>query len=871
MRFTLTTLDAFIWSCLSLVAISTLPAAAQTSQTSSTQFSVRQLADLPNSVGVAGPFCGLIDNGLVVAGGANFPDQMPWDGGSKVWHSDIYLLESPTGEWKRVGELPRPLGYGVSITVPEGLLCIGGSDPQQHYADVFLLQRDKDSIRIVELASLPIPLANMAGALVGNSVVLGGGNSEPGEQSASSRFFILEPTLEKDRWKQAAWREMDGFPGEARILPQAASLGDSFYVFGGAAIVLPEDTEGNAAPRRKYLNDGWRWNAERGWSPIADLPAPLMASPAPCPSIGFSHFLVAGGDDGSRAGFQPVAEHPGFSNRLLAYHAVTDTWAEVGAIDTPRVTTGFVPWNGRYVIPSGEVRPGVRSAEVLEWEILPHQPNFGLVNYGVLIGYLLLIFAVGLSFTGSNNNTKQFFRADQEIPWWAAGLSIFATMLSSITFLSIPAQGYSTGWNLFLGSVYVLLTPIVILYYVPFFRRLDVTSAYEYLERRFNLAVRLFASFQFMLFQLGRIAVVLFLPSLALSTVAGVNIFVSIVLVGIVCVFYTMFGGMKAVIWTDVAQTVILLGGAIWALTTLVLNIPGGAAEIVSTAQAHGRFFESVNWDLSTNVMVTTGWIIMLGSLFSNLFSYTASQDVVQRYLTTASERDAGRAIWTNAFMAPLAQALFFAIGTAIFVFYLNRPEKLHPSISNDSIFPYFIVMELPVGVVGLVVAAIFAASQSTVSSSLNSFAAAYITDFHRRLIPSTSDETALRLARWVVLVVGVIGVGLAVALARIENIRSLWEIFIAVLGLFGSSVSGLFVLGIFSRKTHATGALVGAVASMVLVVLLFMMNAVFWWYSVVGVVSCVLVGYLASLGLPGTAHHHGLTVHSLASNEKQI
>jgi solute:Na+ symporter, SSS family len=610
----------------------------------------RQLPSLPDPLGVAGAFCGLIDGQLVVAGGANFPDGAPWEGGTKQWHSAIYCLDHPEGTWRTIGNLPHGLGYGVAISVADGLLCVGGSDADRHHADVLLIRLAGGQAEVSRLAPLPIPLALMAGALVDNVVYLGGGAEEPGEQAASRRVFCLRlDKLTGHLLENRQWEELPSLPGEPRLLPGAAALNGAFYLFGGVAVVTEDGIH-----RRSYLRDGLRWDPrERSWRKIADCPQSLAAGPSPGPAIGPNHFLVLGGDDGSRLGFQPVAQHPGFPGQLWAYHSVTDTWTQFGTSPAPRVTTGLVKWNDQFVIPSGEVRPGVRSPEVWAGRIEAGKPRFGWVNYSVLAGYLLLVTAVGLLASGHLTTTRQFFRADQSIPWWAAGLSIFATMLSSITFMSIPAQGYSVGWNLFLGSVYVVLTPLIVAFYLPFFRRLDVTSAYEYLELRFSVAVRMLASSQFMLFQLGRVAVVLFLPSLALSTVAGIDITISIVSVGLLCVVYTMFGGMRAVIWTDAVQTAVLMGGALWALATLIRRIPGGVSEIVAVADQQQRFFGSLDW--SWDYTLATGWIIMLGSLFSNLFSFTASQDVVQRYLTTADERTAARALWTNSLLAPPA------------------------------------------------------------------------------------------------------------------------------------------------------------------------------------------------------------------------
>ena len=245
----------------------------------------------------------------------------------------------------------------------------------------------------------------------------------------------------------------------------------------------------------------------------------------------------------------------------------------------------------------------------------------------------------------------------------------------------------------------------------------------------------------------------------------------------------------------------------------------------------------------------------MIGSIFSNLFSYTASQDVVQRYLTTADRKSAARAVWTNAVISPIAQILFFAIGTALFAFYRLHPGELDPLMPRtDSIFPLFIVRELPAGVAGLIVAGIFAAAQSTLSSSLNSMATAYVTDFHRRLRPQATDAACLKLAKWLTGVIGLAGTGIALVLAQ-ADIRSLWETFLEVIGLFGGTVSGLFVLGIFVRRANGGGALIGALASALCVGLVWYNKwTVFWVFPVIGVGVCLLAGWLASLLLPRPA-----------------
>ena len=244
--------------------------------------------------------------------------------------------------------------------------------------------------------------------------------------------------------------------------------------------------------------------------------------------------------------------------------------------------------------------------------------------------------------------------------------------------------------------------------------------------------------------------------------------------------------------------------------------------------------------------------MILLGSLFHHLFPYAASQDVVQRYLTTPDVRQTKRALWLNMILSVPAQALFFLLGTALFVFYSNHPERLDPALENDAILPFFLVRELPAGVAGIIVAGIFAAAQSTLSSSLNSMSTAWVTDFDRRLRPHADDASRLRLARLLTVVLGLFGMGAAIVLAHIE-VRSLWDAFLTIIGLFGGTIAGLFALGMLSRRANATGAMLGAIAGAAATFWAWLDGGLhFYSFGMIGVVTCIVVGWLASRLLPG-------------------
>ena len=314
----------------------------------------KQLAALPEPLGVAAPFAGVSGGALIVAGGANFPNGMPWDGGKKVWTDRLWALEKSDGAWREAGRLPRPLAYGVSATSKRGVVCVGGSDSERHYAEAFLLEWRDGRLATEPLPSFPIPISAASWAMIDQTLYVACGSEQPGEQSATNRAFSLDLSDEKP-----SWQELPPLPGKPRFLAAGAAHGGAFYLFGGAA--LQPSSEGKMA--RVYLREAWVFRPGAGWKQLSDLPKPCVAPPSPAPVIdGNIHLL--GGDDGSLVGFQPVQKHPGFPGTTLAYDPKRDRWAEAGTAPAPRATVPCVEWSGRFVIPSGEMRPGVRSPQV---------------------------------------------------------------------------------------------------------------------------------------------------------------------------------------------------------------------------------------------------------------------------------------------------------------------------------------------------------------------------------------------------------------------------------------------------------------------------------------------------------------------------
>ncbi len=317
----------------------------------------KRLPSLPDKEGFAAPFAGASNGALLVAGGANFPDKKPWHGGKKVWYDGVFVLENPEGEWKTVGKLPRPLAYGVSVTHRDGVVCAGGSDTDRHYADCFRLEWKAGKLVTTKLPSLPKTVANACGALVGDTLYVAGGQEKPDAKEALLTVYTLDLSN-----AQAKWLE-EKLPERGRILAVAASFEGKFWIAGGAELVANKDDK----VERRYLKDAYFHEPTKGWGRCLSLPHAVVGAPSPAP-VDKTGFYILGGDDGSQLTATPE-RHTGFNKKVLRFDSKKRDWVETGELTAPRVTVPLVAWNRVWVIPSGEVRPGVRSPEV--WRFAP--------------------------------------------------------------------------------------------------------------------------------------------------------------------------------------------------------------------------------------------------------------------------------------------------------------------------------------------------------------------------------------------------------------------------------------------------------------------------------------------------------------------
>ena len=366
------------------------------------------------------------------------------------------------------------------------------------------------------------------------------------------------------------------------------------------------------------------------------------------------------------------------------------------------------------------------------------------------------------------------------------------------------------------------------------------------------------ASALFIIFMIARMALVLYLPSLALTAVTGIDIYTCIALMGIVTIIYCTMGGVEAVVWGDVAQGFILVGGAILAAVYLIFSTEGGFNGFIDIATTDNKL-QLVDW--SFDFTKATFWVVILGGIANNLISYTSDQTVIQRYLTTKNEKSAKHSILMNGIMSVFISIFFFVIGTGLYTFFKTNPTQMDITMAKtDTIFPFFMMSQLPAGLAGLLIAAIFAATMSTISSNINSVATAFSVDFYKRWNPKTSDKKMLTIARYACIISGIVGIAIALLMAT-WDIYSLLDFFQEILGLLSSGLGGLFVMGIFFPRIDTKSALIGFISGILTVFgFKYYTDINLLLYGFIGMIVSILVGLLLSIIFQNKKNCNGLT-----------
>lgn len=516
------------------------------------------------------------------------------------------------------------------------------------------------------------------------------------------------------------------------------------------------------------------------------------------------------------------------------------------------------------------------------------QNSLHVIDYLIIIGSVLFSIGFGVSFARRQKNTSTYFAASGSIPSWAVGMSILATLVSSITFLAYPGEGFSSNWILLVQAIMVVIVlSFLVWIVVPLYRRVIGISTYEYFEKRFGFLARIYGSLAFSLTHFSKMGTVFFLLSLALASMTGINTYAIIWTLGFGIIILTMLGGIEAVIWLDVIQGFMLIFGGIVCAAILLFAPEGGPIAVIKAALEHSKIgFAPYDFDL-----VHLTFIVMaMNGIFYGIQKYGTDQTIVQRYLTARSDKGAIRAALMGVWLSLPVWTLFMFIGTLLFVYYQVYANPLPADVRPDAVFPYFIMTKLPIGVTGLVLAALIAAAISSLDSDLNCLAAVGVDDYYKRLRPESNDTQRLWVGKLIVLFSGIASLLIASIYVSLGDEGVLGIVF-GLYAIFSGGIAGLFLLGLLSRRANKEGLYIGLAACMIFTAYAVLSSSAFtiggekrllldlgrfnfphhkYMLGVYSHLIVLIVGYLASFFFPGREVDEGLTIYSWLRERKQ-
>lgn len=453
------------------------------------------------------------------------------------------------------------------------------------------------------------------------------------------------------------------------------------------------------------------------------------------------------------------------------------------------------------------------------------------------------VVAFGCSFFKKKGTSEEFTSAGRSLPGWVVGMSIFATYVSSISYLGYPGKAFSGDWNAFVFSLSIpIASYFAARYFVPFYRSQDSISAYSFLENRFGPWARIYASSCYLLTQIARTGSILYLLALPMNVLLGWHIQTIIVVTSVAIVLYSMLGGMKAVIWTEAIQGIILIGGALVCMFILLFDMPGGPVQTFSIAMEDGKFSLG---SFGSSLSESTFWVCLIYGIFTNLQNYGIDQSYVQRYHTAKNEKEAKFSALFGGYLFIPVSAVFFMIGTGLYAFYKVHPGILPDGVRADYVFPFFIVNELPVGLTGLLIASIFAAGMGTIATSVTSSSTIILTDYYQRFRKHAGNRERMLVLKLSSVGVGVAGILVAFAFMSVQSALDAWW---ALASIFSGGMLGLFLLGYISKKARNFDAVLGVVCGVILVCWIVISPFVHANLAIVfGTLLIFLVGFLSA------------------------
>ncbi len=464
------------------------------------------------------------------------------------------------------------------------------------------------------------------------------------------------------------------------------------------------------------------------------------------------------------------------------------------------------------------------------------------VDVLILLAYAMAVIGMGLYYGRRSNTAEGFMVAGRSIPAWAAGLAVMSAYTSSISYIATPGKAYETNWHPLIFALALLpATWIAGKYVVSYYRRSKLISVYEFLEARLGAWARFYAALSFLLFMVGRAAVILYLASLLLNTFTPWPLEVVIIILGGVTIAYTLLGGMEAVIWTDVLQSVIMIIGLAFCAIYLTANLADPASSFSALIEGDKFSLGRLDFTLTSRTI----WVMIIYGLTENLRNLIADQNYVQKYSSTATEEEAKRSLWISASIYLPLNILFLYMGTMLYAFYDSGRALPAAITKGDEVFPYFIATEVPAVLKGLIIAAILAAAMSTIDSALNCSATVSLTDFYKRYFkPGIGDRASVLFLRAATLFWGTMSTGFALLMIRAKSALDLWW---QIAGIFGGGIFGLFLLALLRRSLKPWQGIVGILASIAVIVWGTFFRGSEWWQSRL---DEILIGAAATVAL---------------------
>ncbi len=791
---------------------------------------------------LAGGFASADKNMLVVGGRAAAGDPalavwtLPMNGSGAVWKRTEAVVPA----------------WSAAVRWGSLMVCAGGVVDGRPTDRVTKLIFSGDKVAMEDLPKLPKPLAGAGAAVIGSKLLVFGGLSSVDPQLFENSVWILD--LEDSG---ALWHAATPLPGPGRAFAAVTAQYDALCVFGG--LVAGSDGAASSVSR-----DAWLFRLKppegslrRGWTRMADMPRPCVGGTAF--PVGQSAVALAGGSETAPAKLFPGAEELTGGVPTL-FHTITDAWCDfnqplglsaVLAVPQPSVLESKFLMLG--------VRPGASQVSLDEFKIVRTASSLSWVDYTVIACYFMFIAAIGIIASRHQKSSEDFSLAGRNVPWWVAGISMFATGASAISFMAIPALAFSSNLVfLFPIIVYVLAYYVQSRLIFPLLRRMEITSTYEYLERRFNRTLRLIASAQCIVFQtFGRASVVLVLPALAISATTGVSVYVSVILMWAVTTLYTAFGGFQAVVYTDVFQGLLKFFAPLCMIGVCIYAIPGGVSEFVKIGLAHHKFdFALMTWDPTLPAV----WILFVATFMAGTIVQAGDQPTIQRVFSSPV-KEVRRVAAMSAACGILISVVTNILGLAIFGYFHAHPALLDPLAQNDKIVPLFVIQALPHGFVGMVIAAIFASAMTTVASSMNSSATVFTEDFYVRFKPEATDKQKVFVLRVTSTIVGMLALGIALVLATL-NLKSLMVTWSVISALLGGGIVGVYSLGMFTRRANGFGAVAGAIISILVTAWVKFYTPLHWQTLIpIAILSCMVSGYFFSLFSKHGKDLAGLTI----------